>query len=102
MAKSPESARSRWLVQGSSASGAWAVLAALFVPKCPLCIAFMLTIVGMNAALASAIAPLIRPLAFGLPVAIVLSLMAMHYVTRVRSSAPSRVATQVLPRSCCK
>ncbi len=100
MAKSPERARSRRLLRGSSASGVWAALAALLVPKCPLCIAALLTVVGMNAALASAIAPLVRPLAFGLPVAIVLSLFVMRYLTRAPGAA--RVATPTAPHNCCK
>ena len=105
-AKSPEPrAGSRWLWHGSSASGLWAALAALLVPKCPLCIAALLTFVGMNAALASALAPLIRPLAFGLPVAIVLSLFVMRLLMRAPRSSravPQQSQTPVPPQRCCR
>jgi hypothetical protein len=39
--------------------------AALLVPKCPLCCAAYLSLFGVSAAAASLIAPLLRPLAFG-------------------------------------
>ena len=104
-AKSPER-RARWLTHGSSASGLWAALAALLVPKCPLCIAALLMFVGMNATLASAIAPLVRPLAFGLPVAMVFSLLAMRYLTRAARASTARVsaaaALESAPHRCCK
>ncbi len=101
--------RVRWLKHGSSASGLWAALAALLMPKCPLCIAALLTFVGMNAALASAVAPLIRPLAFGLPVAIVLSLFAMRYLMRAPRvhtpdalDVPDMPALESASHRCCK
>lgn len=78
-------------------------MAALLVPKCPLCIAALFTFAGMNAALASAIAPLIRPLAFGLPVAIVLSLFVMRYLTRAPRARAARVrAAESAAHDCCR
>jgi hypothetical protein len=63
--------RSRWrALRGLSWLGT--ALGALLVPKCPLCIAAALSLLGMNALAASSAAPFIRPLAFAISLAFLL------------------------------
>jgi hypothetical protein len=47
-----------------SALGVASTIAALFAPKCPLCIAAYLTLCGLGAGWAGAVAPVVRPAAF--------------------------------------
>lgn len=47
-------------------SSAFAFLALVLAPKCPLCIAALLSGLGLGAGVAGSIAPLLRPLAFAL------------------------------------
>ena len=49
-----------------SAVGVVGAVAALLVPKCPVCIAAYLTLFGFGAGWAGAVAPLVRPVAFAL------------------------------------
>ena len=51
---------------GRAAPAVGAALAAVLVPKCPLCVAAYLAAFGMSAAAADAAAPLVRPAAFAL------------------------------------
>ncbi|MEP7052573.1 MAG: hypothetical protein ABJB12_19555 [Pseudomonadota bacterium] len=103
-AKSLEArSRSRRFLSGSSASGLGAALAALLVPKCPLCVAALLTLVGMGAPLASAIAPLLRPLLFGLLVVTLLWLLIARVHARRSSDAGlARSEPPGRPRGCCR
>ena len=55
--------------------------AALLVPKCPLCCAAYLSLFGVSAAAATLIAPLLRPIALGVGVA-VLALLVAYAVRR--------------------
>jgi hypothetical protein len=71
------------------------VLAAL-IPKCPLCVAAALTAWGVGASAASAVAPAVKPVAFGL-MAVAAITLVVFAVRRMRSR--SRAAAVV--GSCC-
>jgi hypothetical protein len=74
-------------------------LGALLVPKCPLCIAAALSLLGMNAVAASSAAPLIRPLAFVVSVAFLLFVLRSER----RSSLLRRLRLRKCNnRSCCE
>ena len=74
-------------------------LGALLVPKCPLCIAAALSLLGMNAVAASSAAPLIRPLSFGVSVAFLLFVLRSER----RSSMLRRLRVRKgNNRSCCE
>jgi hypothetical protein len=73
----------RRLAGASGSLGAIAVAA--LIPKCPLCIAAVLSALGVGAELSSSVAPIARPLA------IVLAVIAVFLVARAewRRRAPT-------------
>ena len=73
-------------------------LGALLVPKCPLCIAAALSLLGMNAVAASSAAPLVRPLAFAVSVAFLLFVVGSE---RRRSMLRVLRLRKGNNRSCC-
>lgn len=52
----------RRLARGVASIGT--VAAAVLVPKCPMCVAAALSVVGVGASLGFSVAPFVRPLAF--------------------------------------
>ena len=66
------------------ASSLGTLLAAAFVPKCPLCVAAMLSAIGVGTGAASTIAPVVRPLMFGLALA-ALALLVRSEWRRLRA-----------------
>ncbi|HVU04952.1 MAG TPA: hypothetical protein VHE30_24545 [Polyangiaceae bacterium] len=89
--------RPSWLARGTafgSTAGTF-VLAAL-VPKCPLCVAAMLSAWGVGASVAGTVAPVVRPALLVLTVAAVLAVG----VVGVRSSRNRRRRAESQP-SCC-
>lgn len=53
-------------VARSGGMSALAVIAAVLVPKCPLCVAAALSAMGLGAAVSSRLAPFVRPFGFAL------------------------------------
>jgi len=74
-------------------------LGALLVPKCPLCIAAALSLLGMNAVAASSAAPLIRPLAFAVSVAFLLFVLRSERRSSMLRRLRGRKGNN---RSCCQ
>lgn len=67
-----------------SALGVGSTVAAILVPKCPLCIAAYLTLCGVGAGWAAVVAPVVRPAAFALSV-VSLAALVVTIVRRRRS-----------------
>jgi hypothetical protein len=62
------SRRDRTRRAASASASLGALLVAALIPKCPLCVAAALSALGLGATLGSALAPLLRPVGFGLAV----------------------------------
>jgi hypothetical protein len=76
-------------------SGAVGGLGLLLLPKCPLCLAALLSAAGLGAGLASCVASLLRPIAVGL---MGLALLGVALAAR-RSLSRSRAASTI--HGCC-
>ncbi|HEX7450759.1 MAG TPA: hypothetical protein VF294_00660 [Polyangiaceae bacterium] len=74
-------------------------LGALLVPKCPLCVAAALSLLGVNAVAASSAAPLIRPLSFAVSVAFLLCVLRSERRSSVLRRLRVRKGNN---RSCCE
>lgn len=73
---------------GKGGASLGAVALAVLVPKCPLCVAGLLSAVGLATAGARAVAPYVRPGAFAIAGAIVLVVLASELRRRrARSTA---------------
>ncbi len=83
------------LREGRAASLGTIALAAL-VPKCPLCVAAMLSALGMGSAAAFAIAPAVRPVVFTLA-ALAVALLARLEWRRLRKARKPTLN----PATCC-
>jgi hypothetical protein len=73
------------------------LIAVALLPKCPLCVAAMLSGLGLGAAAAGRFAPLVRPLGFALVVA---ALLAVAWVER-RRWLGRRERREPARRGCC-
>ena len=76
--------RVRELGVGGSSVGA--LMAALAVPKCPLCVAALLSAMGIGGALAEAVVPFLRPAAIAVSVVLAVVLAASLAARRARRS----------------
>jgi hypothetical protein len=74
------------------ASSLGTLLAAAFVPKCPLCVAAMLSALGVGTASASVLAPVVRPAVFTLAAA---ALVVLAWTEWRRLRAKRRAAASV-------
>ena len=84
-------ARSARAAGGATSLGT--LLAVALLPKCPLCVAAMLSGLGLGAAATGRLAPLVRPLGLALVVAALLAVAWMEWRRwrgRRGRSAPSR------------
>ena len=69
-----------------SALGVASTVAALLAPKCPLCIAAYLTLCGLGAGWAGAVAPVVRPAAFAVSF-VAFAALALAVVRRWRATS---------------
>jgi hypothetical protein len=84
--------RARELGIGGSSVGA--VVAAFLLPKCPLCVAAILSALGLGAALPEVVVPLLRPAALAVGLALAVALVAALIARRVRR-CPNCPSTRV-------
>lgn len=68
------------------ATSAASALCALLLPKCPICIAGWLSIVGLSAGVGAMVAPVVRPAAIILAIATALVIVAGHIRTASRAA----------------